>query len=131
MDFETMTNILLICKGWYDKTKYNDVLEAFNAYYHKHYWCEDIIMDKAFVEYLFLRPLALHAIEIKPKIARYMFDLIYSPLDNKQPFGEIMYDRLMGLIQMIDKDTFDLSKYQEMFQKAEACNYKDDTIGII
>lgn len=42
-----------------------------------------------------------------------------------------MYDRLMGLIQMIDKDTFDLSRYQEMFQKAEACNYKDDTIGII
>ena len=42
-----------------------------------------------------------------------------------------MYDILLGLIQMIDKDTFDLSKYQEMFQKAEACNYKDDTIGII
>lgn len=131
MDFETMTDILLICKGWYDKTKYNDVLEAFNAYYHKHYGCEDIIMDKAFAEYLFLRPLALYAIEVKPKIARYMFDPIYSPLNNKQPFGEIMYDRLMGLIQMIDKDTFDLSRYQEMFQKAEACNYKDDTIGII
>ena len=131
MDFETMTDILLICKGWYDKTKYNDVLEALNAYYHKHYGCEDIIMDKAFAEYLFLRPLALHAIEVKPKIARYIFDPIYSPLDNNQSFGEIMYDRLMGLIQMIDKDTFDLSRYQEMFQKAEACQYKDDTIGII
>ena len=65
------------------------------------------------------------------EIARYIFDPIYSPLDNNQSFGEIMYDRLMGLIQMIDKDTFDLSRYQEMFQKAEACNYKDDTIGII
>ena len=131
MDFETMTDILLICKGWYDKTKYNGVLEAFNAYYHKHYGCEDIIMDKEFAEYLFLRPLALHAIEVKPKLARYIFDPIYHPLDINQPFGEIMYDRLMGLIQMIDKDTFDLSRYQEMFQKAEACNYKDDTIGII
>ena len=131
MDFETMTDILLICKGWYDKTKYNGVLEALNAYYHKHYGCGDITMDKAFAEYLFLRPLALHAIEVKPKIARYIFDPIYSPFDNNQPFGETMYDRLMGLIQMIDKDTFDLSRYQEMFQKAEACNYKDDTIGII
>ena len=130
MDFETMTDILLICKGWYDKTKYNGVLEALNAYYYKHYGCENI-MDKAFAEYLFLRPLALHAIEVKPKIARYIFDPIYSPLDNNQPFGEIMYDRLLGLIQMIDKDTFDLSRYQEMFQKAEACNYEDDTIGII
>ena len=131
MDFETMTDILLICKGWYDKTKYNDVLEAFNAYYHKHYGCEDIIMDKEFAEYLFLRPLALHAIEVKPKLARYIFDPIYSPLDNKQAFGEIMYDRLIVLIQMIGKDTFDLSRYQEMFQKAEACNYEDETIGII
>ena len=131
MDFETMTDILLICKGWYDKTKYNDVLEAFNAYYHKHYGYEDIIMDKEFAEYLFLRPLALHAIEVKPKLARYIFDPIYSPLDNKQAFGEIMYDRLIVLIQMIGKDTFDLSRYQEMFQKAEACNYEDETIGII
>ena len=131
MDFETMTDILLICKGWYNKTKYNDVLEALNAYYHKHYGCENINMDKAFAEYLFLRPIVLYAIEVKPKMARYIFDPIYNPLDNKQPFGEIMYDRLMGLIQMIDKDTFDLSRYQEMFQKAEACNYEDDTIGII
>ena len=131
MDFETMTDILLICKGWYDKTKYNDVLEAFNAYYHKHYGCEDIIIDKAFAEYLFLRPLALHAIEVKPKLARYIFDPIYRPLDSKQAFEEIMYDRLIGLIQMIGKDTFDLSRYQEMFKKAEACNYEDETIGII
>ena len=131
MKDKTLTDILLICKGWYNKTLYHNTLEAFNAYYHKYYGCEDIIMDKAFAEYLFLRPLALHAIEIKPKIARYIFDPIYSPLDNKQPCGEIMYDRLMGLIQMIDKDTFDLSRYQGMFQKAEACNYKDDTIGII
>ena len=131
MDFETMTDILLICKCWYDKTKYNDVLEALNAYYHKHYGCEDIIMDKAFAEYLFLRPLALHAIEVKPKIARYIFDPIYSPLDNNQPFGEIMYDRLMGLIQMIEKGMFDLSEYEEMFIKAEECNYEDESIGII
>ena len=131
MKDKTLTDILLICKGWYNKTLYHNTLEAFNAYYHKYYGCEDIIMDKAFAEYLFLRPLALYAIEAKPKIARYIFDPIYSPLDNKQPFGEIMYNRLMGLIQMIDKDTFDLSRYQEMFQKAEACHYKDETIGII
>ena len=131
MDFETMTDILLICKGWYDKTKYNDMLEAFNAYYHKHYGCEDIIMDKAFAEYLFLRPLALKAIEIKPALARYIFEPTYSIINNKEAFSEVMYDRLMGLIQMIEKGMFDLSEYEEMFIKAQECNYKDESIGII
>ena len=88
-------------------------------------------MDKAFAEYLFLRPLVLTAIEIKPTLARCIFEPIYSPLDNKEPFIDIMYNRLIGLIQMIDKDMFDLSDYQDMFDKAEKCNYEDDTIGVI
>ena len=66
--------------------------------------------------------LNLKAIEIKPTLARYIFEPIYSPLDNKEPFIDIMYNRLIGLIQMIDKD---------MFDKAEKCNYEDDTIGVI
>lgn len=131
MKDKTLTDILLICKGWYDKTLYQNTLEAFDAYYHKHYGCEDITMDKAFTEYLFLRPLALKAIEIKPTLARYIFEPAYSVVDNKEPFSEIMYDRLMGLIQMIEKDMFDLSKYNDMFVEAEKCNYEDESIGII
>lgn len=131
MKDKTMTDILLICKGWYNKKLYNNTLEAFNAYYHKYYGCEDITMDKAFAEYLFLRPLALKAIEIKPVLARYIFDPIYSAIDNKKPFSETMYDRLIGLIQMIEKGMFDLSEYDDMFMKAKECNYEDETIGII
>ena len=131
MKDKTLTDIMLICKGWYNKEKYHSILEALNGYYHKYYSCENIIMDKAFAEYLFLRPLVLTAIEIKPTLARYIFEPIYSPLDNKEPFIDIMYNRLIGLIQMIDKDMFDLSDYQDMFDKAEKCNYEDDTIGVI
>lgn len=131
MKDKTLTDVMLICKGWYNKEKYHSILEALNGYYHKYYGCENIIMDKAFAEYLFLRPLVLTAIEIKPTLARYIFEPIYSPLDNKEPFIDIMYNRLIGLIQMIDKDMFDLSDYQDMFDKAEKCNYEDDTIGVI
>lgn len=131
MKDKTLTDILLICKGWYNKKLYHNPLEAFNAYYHKYYGCEDITMDKAFAEYLFLRPLALKAIEIKPTLARYIFEPAYSVIDNKEPFSEIMYDRLMGLVQMIEKSTFDLSEYNDMFIKAENCNYEDESIGII
>ena len=42
-----------------------------------------------------------------------------------------MYERLMGVIQMIEHGMFDLSDYQYMFQKAEECKYEDETIGII
>lgn len=131
MKDKTMTDILLICKGWYNKTLYNSTLEAFSAYYHKYYGCEDITVDKSFAEYLFLRPLALKAIEIKPTLARYIFEPTYSAIDNKEPFSEIMYDRLIGLIRMIEKGIFDLSEYEEMFTKAEKCNYEDESIGII
>ena len=131
MEDKTLTDILLICKGWYNKILYHNTLEALNAYYHKYYRCEDITMDKAFAEYLFLRPLALKAIEIKPKLAKYIFEPTYSIINNKEIFSEAMYDRLLGLIQMIEKDMFDLSDYKDIFTKAEKCNYNDDTIGII
>lgn len=88
-------------------------------------------MDKAFVEYLFLRPIALKAIEIKPTLARYIFEPTYSIINNKEIFSEVMYDRLMGLIQMVEKDMFDLSEYEEMFKKAEECDYEDESIGVI
>ena len=131
MKDKTLTDIMVICKGWYNKELYNNPLEAMNAYYHKYYGCEDIVMDKAFAEYLFLRPLALEAIKIKPVLARYIFEPHFSVLSNKEPFAEIMYDRLMGLIQMIEHGVFDLSEYEDMFEKARVCNYEDETIGII
>ena len=131
MKNKTLTDILVICKGWYNKELYNNPLEAMNAYYHKYYGCEDIVMDKAFAEYLFLRPLALKAIEVKPTLARYIFEPQFSVLSKNEPFAEVMYDRLMGLIQMIERGMFDLSEYEDMFKIARACNYEDETIGII
>lgn len=132
MKDKTLTDVLLISKGWYNKQLYKNPLEAFNAYYHKYYGCEDITMDKAFAEYLFLRPVALKAIEVKPRLARYIFESIcIKDNENKQSFSENMYDRLMGLICMIETGVFDLSEYEEMFEKAKVCNYEDETIGII
>ena len=131
MKDKTLTDILMICKGWYNKTLYDSPLEAFNAYYHKYYGCEDITMDKSFAVYLFLKPLALKAIEIKPALAMYIFEPACSAISNKEQFSEVMYDRLMGLAQMIEKGIFDLSEYEEIFAKAKECNYEDESIGII
>ena len=88
-------------------------------------------MDKAFAIFLFLKPLALRAIEIKPSLARYIFEPQYSIIDNKGIFSEVMYDRLICLVQTIETGMFDLSEYKNMFAKAEECNYEDESIGII
>ena len=111
MKDKTLTDILLICKGWYNKALYKNTLEAFNAYYHKHYGCEDITMDKAFAEYLFLRPLALEAIKINPVLANYIFEPRFGAINNKDPFSEVMYDRSLRLVLMIEHGMFDLSEY--------------------
>ena len=131
MKDKTLTDILMICKGWYNKTLYDSPLEAFNAYYHKYYGCEDITVDKQFAICLFLKPLALKAIEVKPTLARYIFEPAFSVIRNKEQFSEVMYDRLMSLAQMIEKGMFDLSEYEEIFAKAKDCNYEDESIGII
>lgn len=131
MKDKTLTDILLICKGWYNKKLYHNILEALNAYYHKYYGCENITMDKAFAIFLFLKPLTLKAIEIKPSLAIYIFEPQCSLINNKEIFSEVMYDRLLGLIQMIETGMFDLSEYTDIFTKAEECNYEDESIGII
>ena len=132
MKDKTLTDVLLISKGWYNKQIYNNELEALNAYYHKYYGCEDITMDKAFAENLFLRPIVLRAIEIKPRLARYLLEPICcKTVKDEQSFAENIYDRSIGLIQMIERGMFDLSEYEDMFEKAKACNYEDETIGII
>ena len=104
MKDKTLTDILMICKGWYNKTLYHSPLEAFNAYYHKYYGCEDITVDKQFAICLFLKPLALKAIEIKPTLARYIFEPAFSAISSKEQFSEVMYDRLISLAQMIEKE---------------------------
>lgn len=131
MDDKTLKDILVICKGWYNKEKYPNALKAMNAYYHKYYGCEDIEMDKAFAIHLFLTPLVLKAIKIEPTLARYIFEPSYSIVNNNENYVDIMYSRMLALIQMIEHNTFDLSDYEEMFNKAEKNHYTDKTIGII
>ena len=51
--------------------------------------------------------------------------------ESHEEFCKVMYDRCLNLIRYINKDTFDLSDYQDMFDKARKYNYEDNTIGVI
>lgn len=126
-----LTDIYLICKCWYNKKLYNDELEAMNAYYHKHYsGCDDIVMDIPFAIHLFLKPLALEIINRDPDKARFLFmDILLN--ENNQLFADVMYRRIMYMISQCTIGMFNLSEYEDMFAKARACRYEDDTLGII
>lgn len=132
MKDKTLTDVMLICKGWYNKEKYHSVLEALNGYYHKYYGCEDVTMDEEFALNLFLQPLVLETINRRPRMAYYLFEPHPCQMNEKhKEFCKVMYDRCLNLIRYINKDTFDLSDYQDMFDKARKYNYEDNTIGVI
>ena len=124
--------IMLICKGWYNKNKYKDILEALNGYYHKYYGCEEIKMDKEFALHLFLKPLALESIKRDPKLATYIYESFYG-FKKDGLFIDVLYGRTLDLIQMIKTGTFDISDYKNMLGERLDNDFEicDPTIGVI
>lgn len=131
MDEKLMKEVMLICKGWYNKDKYANELEALNAYYHLHY-CKDVEMDKELALSLFLQPLVVEVVKRKPSLISYLFDRSFGVFtENTAPFVEVLYKRIITLILMIDQNVLDTTEYDEMMEEARANGYEDTSIGII
>ena len=133
MKDNTLIDIMLICKGWYNKQLYKDKLSAMQAYYDKYYTYGDsqVELTKDFVLHLFLEPLVSEAIKRTPNLIYYIFNRNRNDINCKD-FTTEMYNRCLTLIANIKKDTFEFDKkYLDMFEKAKKCNYEDETIGII
>nr|DAN14875.1 MAG TPA: hypothetical protein [Caudoviricetes sp.] len=133
MTDNTLIDIMLICKGWYNKELYKDKLSAMQAYYDKYYTYGEsqVELTKDFVLHLFLEPLVSEAIKRTPNLIYYIFNRNRNNINCKD-FTTEMYNRCLTLIANIKKDTFEFDeKYLDMFEKAKKCNYEDETIGII
>ena len=133
MTNNTLIDIMLICKGWYNKQLYKDKLSAMQAYYDKYYTYGEsqVELTKDFVLHLFLEPLVSEAIKRTPNLIYYIFNRNRNDI-NCEDFTTEMYNRCLTLIANIKKDTFEFDeKYLDMFEKAKKCNYEDETIGII
>ena len=133
MTDNTLIDIMLICKGWYNKQLYKDKLSAMQAYYDKYYTYGEsqVELTKDFALHLFLQPLVSEAIKRSPNLIYYIFNRNRNDINCKD-FTTEMYDRCLTLIANIKKDTFEFDeKYLDMFEKAKKCNYEDETIGII
>lgn len=133
MTDNTLIDIMLICKGWYNKELYKDKLSAMQAYYDKYYTYGEsqVELTKDFALHLFLKPLVSEAIKKDPNLIYYIFNRNRNDINCKD-FTTEMYDRCLILIANIKKGTFEFDKkYLDMFEKAKKCNYEDETIGII
>lgn len=133
MTDNTLIDIMLICKGWYNKQLYKDKLSAMQAYYDKYYTYGEsqVELTKDFALNLFLEPLVSEAIKKDPNLIYYIFNRNRNDINCKD-FTTEMYNRCLTLIANIKKDTFEFDeKYLDMFEKAKKCNYEDKTIGII
>lgn len=67
----TAKDIILLCKGWYDKEKYPTILDAIKQYYRKNY-CED--MEEYLNESFLLKTVML---QVMQEIAEKYKDRIY------------------------------------------------------
>ena len=133
MKDNTLIDIMLICKGWYNKQLYKDKLSAMQAYYDKYYTYGEsqVELTKDFALHLFLEPLVSEAIKRTPNLIYYIFNRNRNDINCKD-FTTEMYNRCLTLIANIKKDTFEFDeKYLDMFEKAKKCNCEDETIGII
>ena len=133
MKDNTLIDIMLICKGWYNKQLYKDKLSAMQAYYDKYYNYGEsqVEFTKDFALHLFLEPLVSEAIKRSPNLIYYIFNRNINGI-NCEDFTTEMYNRCLTLIANIKKDTFEFDeKYLDMFEKAKKCNCEDETIGII
>ena len=133
MKDNTLIDIMLICKGWYNKQLYKDKLSAMQAYYDKYYAYGEsqVELTKDFALHLFLESLVSEAIKRTPNLIYYIFNRNRNDINCKD-FTTEMYNRCLTLIANIKKDTFEFDeKYLDMFEKAKKCNYEDETIGII
>lgn len=133
MTDNTLIDIMLICKYWYNKQLYKSRLSAMQAYYDKYYTYGEsqVELTKDLALHLFLEPLVSEAIKKDPNLIYYIFNRHINDMNYKD-FTTEMYNRCLTLIANIKNGTFDLDKkYLDMFEKAKKCNYEDETIGII
>lgn len=104
MTDNTLIDIMLICKGWYNKELYKDKLSAMQAYYDKYYTYGEsqVELTKDFVLHLFLEPLVSEAIKRTPNLIYYIFNRNRNNINCKD-FTTEMYNRCLTLIANIKK----------------------------
>lgn len=104
-DSSLCKDITWLCKGWYSAKEYPTLLDAFNAYYHKHYsGCDDIKMSYALANRLFLYPTVMAFLNDE-NINVCLQNLVLGEtsaerLNHIKDFQEVLFERLSEWIML-------------------------------
>lgn len=104
-DSSLCKDITWLCKGWYSAKEYPTLLDAFNAYYHKHYsGCDDIKMSYALANRLFLYPTVMAFLNDE-NISMCLQKLVLEEtsaerLNHITDFQEVLFERLSEWIML-------------------------------
>lgn len=103
-------DIILICKGRYNHKKYKSQLEAFKAYYHKYYGCDDIEPNRGFIVNLFFKPTIQYILKKRNNIYNFINYGLFSEScmekrflnkDGYTEFYDVLYYRLITWICLL------------------------------
>lgn len=81
----TAKDVILLCKGWYNKEKYPTVLDALKQYYRKNY-CDD--MEDQLNERFILRVVLIEAMR---EIANKYPDRLFGFVNGYLTYGEMLF----------------------------------------
>ena len=104
-DSRLCKDIIWLCKGWYSAKKYPTLIDAFNAYYHKHYSeCDDIKMSYALANRLFLYPTVMAFLNDE-NISMCFKEIVLEEasaerLNHITDFQEVLFERLSEWIML-------------------------------
>lgn len=132
-NYQLEKDIIMLCKSHYSN-QYKTLLDAFNAYYQKHYCCPDVVMDYRFAVELFLKPTTEYLLKNYEQTRRSFInnglfsrcskEPLFKNEDGAAEFYEVLYHRLITwitLLQIRKKDEY--GKYQWLI---DLSGYEDD-----
>lgn len=117
MKYSEMTDILLICKGWYDKGKYRNLQDALEAYARRLYMTDNRI-TKQYIADNILAPVVQAVIGMRPDMFSYIIRDV-TPAAVTDGYYDTMYHRMTSLLINTPRGVFDLSPYDAMINDKE------------
>lgn len=127
MDVKLAKDILLICKCRYDTEKHKSKLEAFNAYYHEHYGCDDITIDHKLVVNLFIKPSIeyfltpdrFHSFVNNGLFAESISEKHFLNPNGCSDFYETIFNRLVTWLCLLDVNRYENGKCKVVIDLSE------------
>lgn len=135
----TAKDIILLCKGWYDKEKYPTILEALKQYYRKYYseQFEEQLNERFLLKILLLQTMQEIAKDYPDRLIGFVNEYligtrwIYDYDENNQDYDYQMFYRIINFLANLQIKGHTFCKeivLEDYFMRYENRRLKEDII---